>query len=118
MAMNYFKHATFVLSPSYYVKLLIAFNLIWLIVSILMKKHNVGAYRNYRYAIMLFAKSAIIAGYIVCFMVEITGLFAFSRLHIFGTLLLVLFGEIIVFSIYYFINNRTSDIHDEKTERW
>ncbi len=116
MAMNYFKYATFVLSPFYYVKLLIAFNLIWMIVSILMKKHNIGAYRNYRYAIMLLVKSAVITGYIVCLMVVFMGLFSFSRLHIFGTLLLVLFGEICAFTIYYLINNRTSDIHDEKTE--
>ena len=116
MAVNYFKYATFVLSPFYYINLLVTLNLIWLFVSILMKKHNAGAYRNYRYGIMLLVKSAIIAGYIVCFIFIFTELFAFSRLLIFGTLFLILLGEIIVFTIYYLVADRTSVITDEKTK--
>jgi len=65
---------------------------------------------------MLLVKSAIIAGYIVCFIFIFTGIFAFSRLLIFGTLFLVLLGDIIVFTIYYLVADRTSVITDEKTK--
>ena len=114
-AMNYWKRGSFDLSPLY-IKLLIAFNLICPTVSILMKKFNPDTYREYRYAIMLLVKSVVITGYLVCLMVVFMGLFAFSRFHIFGTLFLVLLGEIIVFTIYYLVTDRTSVITDEKTK--
>jgi len=113
--MNYWKRGTFDLSPMY-IKLLIAFNLICPTVSILMKKFNPDTYREYRDAIMLLVKSVVITGYIVCLMVVFMGLFAFSRLHIFGTLCLFLFGEIIVFTIYYLVADRESYIPHEKTK--
>ena len=113
--MNYWKRGTFDLSPMY-IKLLIAFNLICPTVSILMKKFNPNTFREYRYAIMLLVKSVVITGYIVCLMVVFMGLFSFSRFHIFGTLFLVLLGEIIVFTIYYLVADRESYIPHEKTK--
>jgi len=114
MAMNYYKRGSFILSTSYYVKLLVSFNLIWLMVSILVKKFNYNACRVYKDSIMLSVKSVIITGYLICFMVVFMGLFAFSRLHVFGTLVLLLFGEICVLTIYYFITDKTLKIPDEK----
>lgn len=113
-AMNYWKRGTFTLSPFNYVKLLVAFNLIWLMVSILMQKFNHNAYRVYKDSIILLVKSVVITGYLVCFMVVFMGLFAFSRLHIFGTLVLFLFGEICILTIYYLITARSLEIPDEK----
>lgn len=116
MAMNYFKRGTFVLQPFYYVKLLIVFNFIWLIASLAMKKFDPVAYKGYRDVIILLAKTTIITCYFVSFMVVIMGLFAFSRLQIFGTFCLLLFGEIAIFTIYYLGPGREAHVPVEKTE--
>ena len=116
MAMNYFKSGTFALQPFYYVKLLITFNLIWLTTSLLMKKFDPDAYRKYHDVIMVFSKAAIIACYIISFMVVVMGLFAFSRLHIFGTFCLLIIGEITIFTIYYFGAGRKAYVPVEKPE--
>jgi hypothetical protein len=116
MAMNYFKRGTFVLQPFYYVKLLIIFNIIWLISSLVMKKFDSDTYKGYRDVIMLFAKTTTITCYIVSIMVVIMGLFAFSRLHIFGTFCLLLIGETAIFTVYYFGTGRQAHVRVEKTE--
>lgn len=116
MAMNYFKRGTFALQPFYYVKLLIIFNFIWLTASLAMKKFDPGVYKGYRDAIMLLAKTTIITCYLVSIMVVIMGLFAFSRLHIFGTFCLLLIGEAAIFTIYYLSTGRQAHVPVEKTE--
>lgn len=116
MAMNYFKRGTFALQPFYYVKLLIIFNLIWLTTSLLMQKFDASFYSRYRDAIMIFAKATIITCYIVSFMVVIMGLFGFSRLHIFGTFILLFIGETAIFTIYYLGTVREMHVPVRKTE--
>ena len=49
-------------------------------------------------------------------MVVIMGLFAFSRLHIFGTFCLLLIGETAIFTIYYLATDRQAHVPVEKTE--
>lgn len=98
--MNYWKRGTLALSPKY-VKLLFTFYLIWLLVSLFTKKFHPNYFKNYRDMIFRLIKNSLFMVYCTSLMVVIMGLPAFSRLHVFGTLGLLLFLELIMFSIYY-----------------
>jgi len=99
-AMNYWKRGTLALTPIY-VKLLFAFYLIWLLVSLFTKKFHPNYFNNYRDVISVLVKNSLFIVYCTSFMVVIMGLPAFSRLHVFGTIGILLFSELIIFSIYY-----------------
>ena len=116
LAMNYFKRGTFVLEPFYYVELLVLFNFIWLTISLRMKKFNPETYKKYRDVIIVFAKTTIITCYLVSIIVVIMGLFAFSRLHIFGTFCLLLIGETALCTIYYLGTRRQAYVPVEKAD--
>ncbi len=103
------------LSPLY-LKLLIAFYIIWLIVSLLTKKFNFGSYTGYWDAIILFTKSAIFNAFSLSFMVVLMGLPAFSRLHIFGTFGLLFLMNIAIFSIYYASVGKANIAHLKKEQ--
>jgi len=116
MAMNYFKRGTFVLEPFYYVELLILFNLIWLTTSVRMNKFNPKTYKKYWDIIVLFAKTTIITCYLVSVIVVIMGLFAFSRLHVFGTFCLLLIGETAMCTVYFLGTRRQAYVPVEKAD--
>jgi len=103
--MNYWKSGTLELSPRY-VKLLIAFYLIWLFVSLFTKKFRFDFYKRYRALLLLLTRSTIYIAYCVAIMVVIMGLQGFSRLQVFGTFGLFFVGEVIVFSFYYVMIHR------------
>ena len=100
LVMNYWKRGTFVLSPLY-VKLLIAFYFIWLVVSLFTKKFRFDFYKSYRALMLLLVRSTIYMVYCMVLMVVFMGLPAFSRLHIFGTCALLFLMNIVIFSICY-----------------
>jgi Bacterial sugar transferase len=97
---NFWKRGTIVLSLNY-VKLLIVFYFIWLIVSLLIRKYEFGSYKSYADSIILFGKSAAFNAYVVSLMVVILGVPGFSRIHVFGTCLFLFFLNAILFSIFY-----------------
>jgi len=99
-AMYYWKRGTFALSLKY-VKLLFAFYLIWLLVSFFTKKFHPNYFKNYRDMISILIKNTLFMIYCTSLMVVIMGLPAFSRLHVFGTIAILLFLELIIFSVYY-----------------
>ena len=99
-AMNYLKRGTLELSQTY-VKLLFAFYLIWLLVSLFTKKFHPNYFKNYRDMIFNLIINALFMVYCASFMVVIMGLPAFSRLHVFGTFWILLFLELILFKIFY-----------------
>jgi len=74
---NYWKRGTFVLTPPY-LKLLVAFYIIWLLVSLFTKKFHVGSYTGYWKIMLLFAKSAIFNTFILSLMVVLMGLLRFK----------------------------------------
>lgn len=116
-AVNYLKLGTFKLSPAYYVKLLITFNVIWIIVSVLMKKFNTTTYKKgFKDTTIRLFNSNVIICYIVSCMVVFMGLFAFSRIHVFGTIFLLLLAEIGIFAFYYLGYGKKSDDTAEKKE--
>jgi hypothetical protein len=87
-----------------------------LISSLVMKKFDSDTYKGYRDVIMLLAKTTTITCYIVSIIVVTMGLFAFSRLHIFGTFCLLLIGETAIFTVYYLGTGRQAHVRVEKTE--
>ncbi len=94
------KRGTFDLTSTY-IKLLIALYLFWLLVSLFTKKFQFSYYKSYSGAIFLFLRSAVYTAYCASLMFVVMGLPAFSRLHFFGTFILLLFLESAIFSIYY-----------------
>ena len=100
-ALNYYKRGTLILSPNYYIKLLIAFYCIWFCVSLLIKKFRIDSYYHCRDALLLIVKSAVFYAYLVSLMVVIIGLPAFSRIHIFGTCVLLFFLNLMAFALFY-----------------
>jgi len=99
-AMNYLKRGTLKLS-SPYIKLLIVFYIIWMIVSLLTKKFHMRPFRSYFGGLFLYAKSIIFIAYGISLMVVLMGLTAFSRLHIFGACLMFFIIEIFSFTGFY-----------------
>lgn len=105
LTMNYWKRGTLQISPQY-VKLLIAFCVIWLFVSFFTKKFRFDFYKRYRALMLLLTRSTIYIVYCVALMVVAMGLPGFSRLQVFGTCGLFYIEEIIAFSICYVIIHR------------
>lgn len=105
--MNYWKRGSFELS-SLYVKLLIAFYVIWLFVSLFTKKLRFDFYKSYRALIALLTRSTIYMVYCLAIMVVIMGLHGFSRLQVFGTCGLLFLMELVIFSIYYINISKTN----------
>lgn len=103
--MNYWKRGAFALSPLY-VKLLIAFYVIWLFVSLFTKKFRFDFYKSYRALMFLLTRSTIYMVYCVALMVVMMGLQEFSRLQVFGTCGLFFIGEVAVFSFCYMMIHR------------
>ena len=103
--MNYLKRGTFRL-PSDYIGLLILYYIIWMFVSRFTKKFHMDNYRSYFQSIIVYAKSIIFITYCISFIVIVTGLSLFSRLHIFGTCVILFILEILLFTIYYMMTKK------------
>ncbi len=89
-----------------YLKLLIAFYLLGFTISALTKKYHVTRYKNYINTVFLFVRSNIFILYGLAIMVVLLGLPGFSRLHIFGTVTVLTFLEILIYSGYYLKGGR------------
>lgn len=95
---NYWKRGTFTLPPIY-VKLLLAFYGIWLMVSLLNKKFQWSQYEFLWRGWKTIIRSGLYLVYGVTILVVVLGLYAFSRGQIFGTCLVFVFGECVLLSI-------------------
>ena len=105
------------LSPVY-LKLLFTFYIIWLGVSLIIKKFHFDPYASYWDAMLLYAKSAILNAYCVSVMVVLMHLTGFSRLHIYGTCALLFIMNVAIFSIYYvsISKKKVAEIERERIE--
>lgn len=99
-ALNYLKRGTFDLSSRYF-NLLIAFYVIWFLVSIFTKKFKVGSYGSYWDCIALYVRSGLYGIYCAAFVVVMFSLSEVSRLHAFGTWVLLSIQEGVIFTLYY-----------------
>ena len=113
--MYYWKRGTFDLT-SIYVKLLMALYLFWFLVSLFTKKFQFSFYKSYSGATFLFLRSAVYTAYCASLMLVLMGLPAFSRIHFFGTFILLLFMELAIFSIYYLSIGQRTEVGGQKTE--
>ena len=98
--MNYFKRDTFELSAMY-LKMLLAYYLIILSVSLFFRKYDSVSYKSYFKVILVHSKCALVSLYVVVMFIVFLGLAAFSRLQIIGSFTLFLFLEVVCFTIYY-----------------
>ena len=104
-ALNYVKRGTLELS-FLYVKLLLAFYVLWLAVSLFTKKFRFDFSRGYGALMLNLARSTLYFIYCVSLMVVLMGLHGFSRLHVFGTCGLFYIGEVISYSLWYMLHRR------------
>jgi hypothetical protein len=94
-------------------KLLIAFFIISLFVSLFVKKFHLTSYKSYWAAVILLAKSTVFNAYCVSFMVVVMGLIAYSRIHIFGTFTLLFALEFTIFSIYHLSKPKQETVQEK-----
>lgn len=100
---NYYKRNTFNLTPIY-IKLLFVFYIIWIFASLFFKKYKHESYTSYFGGVFLLIKSIILLVYGISLMVVTLSLPGFSRLQIFSTCIVMMFLEVLLFTIYYLIN--------------
>ncbi len=101
-ALNWWKRGSFDLSPGY-VKLLFAFYGIWIIVSLSTKKFRLREYEGLGRGIWTLGRSGLYLGYCVAIMVVLLGLYGYSRGQVFGTCLILVGFECVVFCALYFV---------------
>jgi len=103
--MQYFKRSTFDLDIRYF-KLLLTFYAVWLGVSYLTGKFKITSYPDLKHAFLMIAKSNLFILYILSLIIVLKGLYAFSRIHLFGTVLILFYLEIAAFTTFYFIKGK------------
>jgi lipopolysaccharide/colanic/teichoic acid biosynthesis glycosyltransferase len=96
---NLLKRGEFGLSLTY-TKLLFLFYFCWLISASMGNKFKLSSYRAYGPGMLTFLQSALYLIYLMAFMVVVLGVAGFSRLHIFGTCLLLFCLEGMVWSFF------------------
>lgn len=109
--MNLFKRGNFILSPEYE-KILLIFYGLWLMTSIITKKFSIQNFKNYYYALSACVKASILMGFTISVVIFAFRLFYFSRLQIFGTLLLLFILEAVLYYVYYILKNEKEEIGD------
>ena len=100
--LHYYRRGTFVLSQIFYVKLLIAFYFIWMLVSYFTKKFQLRSYSAWSDVFMIVSKNALFLAYGVSLMIVILDLTFFSRLQIYGTVFFLYIGEFVLFTLFYY----------------
>ena len=98
----YYRCETFILSPIYYVKLLVSFYIIWFIVSFLTKKYQFKMPFKWIDIFLNISRNVLFMAYGVSFMVVILSLPKFSRLQVYGSIFVFYLVELILLSLLYF----------------
>lgn len=88
-----------------YTKLLFLFYFCWVISAIMGNKFKLSSYRGYGPGMLTFLRSSLYLTYVMAFMVVVLGLASYSRLHIFGTCLMLFALEGMVWSFYNRLSN-------------
>ncbi len=112
-AVNLLKNNTIILT-SIYVKLLILFNFSWFIASLFLNKFTRQKYPNLKTGIFYLARSTTFTFYFIAVLVVMFSWHAFSRLQIFGSGLVMLTLEILVFLSFRFFKPELFDVEEKK----
>jgi len=100
MVMNYFKRASFSIPEMYEQVILIIYGL-WLPTSIITKKCDRNNFTDFYNAYTPCVKAFLIMSATLAVMIFAFRLFYFSRLQVFGTLVIMLGFEMVVYYLYY-----------------
>ena len=98
--MNFIKRNSFELDVKY-LKLLFLFYFVWAGVSYYTKKFKLSSYPDYKHAFLLILKSNLFVVYALSLAIVLQGLYAFSRIQLFGTCLILFLLELTSFSAFY-----------------
>jgi lipopolysaccharide/colanic/teichoic acid biosynthesis glycosyltransferase len=99
--MQYYKRGTLHLVPHLYFNLLILFYVLWLVISLATGKFNLYNFPNLKNGFLVLGRCAVFKMYSLSFIVVIMGLYAYSRVQIFGTCILLFILEITAFAVFY-----------------
>ncbi len=99
-ALNVMKRGSLILEPRY-ANLLFVFLGVWFAISLATRKFKCGSYDNFRHAMTVLVKSNLYMAYCVVLSVVLTGLYSYSRLHIFGACAITLSFEVSILSVFY-----------------
>ncbi len=105
--LNYWKRGSFELAPKYG-KLLLAFYGVWFLVSLANKKFQWREYAGLGRGLWTLARCGLYLAYCVAVMVVIMGLYGYSRGQVFGTCLVFVGLEGVVFWGVYFLLRRSN----------
>lgn len=100
---SFLKNDTIILNELYS-KLLILFNLTWLLTGLTVKKFSLQKYPNYRQSLIMIGRSTAFTIYFISVLVVFMQLHAFSRLQIFGSGAVLLYLEIMIFSLFFYFS--------------
>ena len=109
---NLLKRGSFRL-PEYYPELYVLYYGLWVALSIITKKYEKTNFRNLYFALAVCIKTSLFMGAVVSVVIFAFRLFYFSRLQVFGTLLLLLFLECVLYCFYFLFHldkNNKQDI--------
>jgi len=81
--MNYFKRNSLELDNKY-LKLFLLFQIVWIGISYFTKKYKLTSYPDYKHAFLLIVKSNAFILYSLSIVIVLQGLYAFSRIQLFG----------------------------------
>ncbi len=115
-AIHYYRQRSFLLFPNFYLKLLVSIYFIWMVVSFLTKKFELRSFARWFDVFMIVSKNALFLAYGVSLMVVILGLPSFSRFQIYGTVLFLYIGELVLFSMFYYARVARFPRIERKTE--
>jgi hypothetical protein len=109
--LNLYKRGSFVLSPDYERILLLLYGL-WITGAILTRKFNIQNFHNFYHALAANIKAIVFMALSVSAILFALRLHYLSRLHIFGTLLLLSFLEAILTYLYFVIKLEKEPLDD------
>ncbi len=101
----YLKNSTLeITSP--YTKLLFTFYLIWLVISIISKQYNLNKYTDIKKGLTYLLRKDLVFLYLIALIIVFVRLHGFSRLQIFGTILVFTIFEVITYLVYFYFSGK------------
>jgi len=111
---NYYKRGTFLLPPHYEKLILVVYG-VWFITSFITGKFDKRKFENYFYGIASCTKAVILMTVIMSFLIFALRLFYFSRGQIFGSFLMLLAGEVVIYYLYFILGSDRGRERDIET---
>jgi len=108
---NLLKRGTLLL-PEYYLELFVLYYGLWLAMSFIAKKYDRANFRNFYFALAACIKTGLLMGAVMSVAIFAFRFFYFSRLQVFGTLLLLVAMEAGLYYLYFLFKFERKSEHD------